>query len=201
MEERMDVRFFATGEEFRAWLEQHHATAKELWVGFYKKGSGRPSITWPESVDEALCFGWIDSVRRSIDEASYRIRFTPRRPRSIWSAVNVRRAEALVEAGRMQPAGLAAFAKRKEDRTGQYSFEQGRVALDEDLEAEFRGNARAWEFFQAQPATYRKTVSWWVMSAKRDETRKRRLAALVRDSEAGQRIAQFRRQDRKGRNG
>jgi uncharacterized protein YdeI (YjbR/CyaY-like superfamily) len=170
-------------------------------VGFYKKGSGRPSITWPESVDEALCFGWIDSVRRSIDEASYRIRFTPRRPRSIWSAVNVRRAEALVEAGRMQPAGLAAFAKRKEDRTGQYSFEQGRVALDEDLEAEFRGNARAWEFFQAQPATYRKTVSWWVMSAKRDETRKRRLAALVRDSEAGQRIAQFRRQDRKGRNG
>jgi uncharacterized protein YdeI (YjbR/CyaY-like superfamily) len=201
MEERMDVRFFATGEEFRAWLEQHHATAKELWVGFYKKGSGRPSITWPESVDEALCFGWIDSVRRSIDEASYRIRFTPRRPRSIWSAVNVRRAEALVEAGRMQPAGLAAFAKRKEDRTGQYSFEQGQVALDEDLEAELRGNARAWEFFQAQPATYRKTVSWWVMSAKRDETRKRRLAALVRDSEAGQRIAQFRRQDRKGRNG
>jgi uncharacterized protein YdeI (YjbR/CyaY-like superfamily) len=201
MEVRMEVRFFATGEEFRGWFEQHHATAKELWVGFYKKASGRPSITWPESVDEALCFGWIDSVRRSIDEVSYRIRFTPRRPRSIWSAVNVRRAEALMEAGRMQPAGLAAFAKRKEDRTGQYSFEQGQVALGEDLEAELRGNARAWEFFQAQPATYRKTVSWWVMSAKRDETRKRRLAALVRDSEAGQRIAQFRREDRKGRNG
>jgi uncharacterized protein YdeI (YjbR/CyaY-like superfamily) len=196
MEEAMELQFFEAPEEFRSWLRQHHATADELWVGFYKKGSGRPSITWPEAVDEALCFGWIDGLRKSIDEVSYRIRFTPRRPGSTWSAVNVRRAEALVEAGRMEPAGLAAFTRRREDRTGSYSFEQGKVAFAEELEAELRGNAKAWEFFQAQPATYRKTVTWWVMSAKRDETRKRRLAALVRDSEAGQRIAQFRRDDR-----
>jgi uncharacterized protein YdeI (YjbR/CyaY-like superfamily) len=201
MEGRMEVRFFATGAEFRAWLEQHHATADELWVGFYKKASGRPSITWPESVDEALCFGWIDSVRRSMDEVSYRIRFTPRRPRSIWSAVNVRRAEALVEAGRMQPSGLAAFAKRKEDRTGQYSFEQGKVAFAEELEAELRENAKAWDFFQAQASSYRTTVMWWVMSAKRDETRRRRLATLIKDSEGGERISQFRRDATKRRDG
>ena len=197
----MEIRFFATSAEFRSWLEQHHATAEELWVGFYKKGSGQPSITWPESVDEALCFGWIDSVRKSIDGVSYRIRFTPRRRGSTWSAVNVRRAEELLEAGLMRPAGLAAFAKRKEDRTGRYSFEQEDVAFPEELAAEFRQNGKAWAFFEAQPPSYRRTVTWWVISAKRDETRRRRLATLINDSEGGERIAQFRRDARKRSDG
>ncbi len=189
----MDIRFFTRPAELRAWLEQHHATVDQLWVGFYKKGSGRPSLTWPESVDEALCFGWIDGLRKSIDEVSYRIRFTPRRPGSIWSTVNIRRAQELIEAGRMRPAGLEAFAKRREDRARRYSFEQGEVALGEAFEAEFRANAKAWAFFEAQPPSYRKTTTWWVVSAKREETRRRRLATLIRDSAAGERIRAFRR--------
>lgn len=193
----MAIRFFATPEEFRAWLGEHHATAEELWVGFYKKRSGRPSLTWPESVDEALCYGWIDGIRQSIDEISYRIRFTPRRPGSIWSSVNVRRAQELIESRRMQPAGLEAFAKRKEDRARQYAFEQGDVAFGEEFEAEFRANARAWAFFQAQPPSYRKTATWWVISAKRDETRRRRLGTLIKDSEAGERIGPLRRTTKK----
>ncbi|HEX7048787.1 MAG TPA: YdeI/OmpD-associated family protein [Longimicrobiales bacterium] len=188
----METHFFRTPAEFRAWLERHHATADELWVGFYKKTSGRPSLTWPESVDEALCFGWIDGIRKSIDEVSYRIRFTPRRPGSIWSTANIRRAQELIEAGRMQPAGLEAFAGRKEDRTRRYSFDQGVVELGEAYEAEFRANAKAWAFFEAQPPSYRRTATWWVISAKREETRRRRLATLIRDSEAGERIAPLR---------
>jgi uncharacterized protein YdeI (YjbR/CyaY-like superfamily) len=188
-----DARFFATPAAFRAWLEQHHATADELWVGLYKKGSGRPSLTWPESVDEALCFGWIDGIRKSIDDDSYRIRFTPRRPGSIWSSVNVRRAQELIDAGRMRPSGLEAFARRREDRARQYSFEQGQVSLGDEFEAEFRANASAWAFFEAQPPSYRKTATWWVISAKREETRRRRLTTLIDDSAAGQRIGPLRR--------
>lgn len=193
----MEIRFFATPTEFRAWLAQHHATADELWVGLHKRSSGRPSITWPESIDEALCFGWIDGIRRTIDEQSYRIRFTPRRPHSIWSSVNIRRAQSLIEEGRMQAAGLEAFARRREDRARQYSFEQGKVSLGDAFEAEFRANAKAWSFFEAQPPSYRKTATWWVVSAKREDTRKRRLATLIADSAAGVRIAPLRRPDGK----
>jgi uncharacterized protein YdeI (YjbR/CyaY-like superfamily) len=189
----MDARFFAAPEEFRAWLQQHHATADELWVGFYKTKSGRPSLTWPQSVDEALCFGWIDGIRRSIDEISYRIRFTPRRARSIWSSVNVRRAEELIAAGRMQTPGLEAFRRRREDRARQYSFEQGVVSLGDEFEALFRAEAKAWAFFETQPPSYRRTATWWVISAKRPDTRRKRLNTLISDSAAGLRIAPLRR--------
>ena len=155
----------------------------ELTVGFHKKGSGLPSITWPEAVDQALCFGWIDGVRKSIDDTSYTIRFTPRKPRSIWSAVNIARAQALQGDGLMHPAGIAAFAARSEDRSAVYSFEQkGAVALDADLEAEFRTNTVAWDFFRTQAPSYRKAAIWWVISAKKDETKRKRLAALIDDS-------------------
>ena len=182
-------RFFTTAAEFRAWLEQHHADERELWVGFHKKGSGRPSITWQEAVAEALCFGWIDGVRRSVDEHSYANRFTPRRRGSNWSAVNVRLVEELTRAGRMRPAGLKAFEERAPARTGVYSYENRHTArLDPDQEEQLRANAEAWEFFHAQPPSYRQTAVWWVVSAKRDETRQRRLATLIEDSAAGRTI-------------
>jgi uncharacterized protein YdeI (YjbR/CyaY-like superfamily) len=181
----MQPTFFATPAEFRAWLERHHADRRELLVGFYKKSSGRPSITWPESVDEALCFGWIDGVRRSLGEKAYTIRFTPRQARSTWSAVNVRRARELIAEGRMTPAGLAAFEARGDDRTAIYSYEQRRAAtLDPDEEQRFRAEAGAWEWFQARPPSYRRAAIHWVTSAKRPETRERRLQALIEDSAA-----------------
>lgn len=182
--------FFATPEEWRAWLDAHHESVPELWVGFWKVGSGRPSITWPQAVDQALCYGWIDGVRKGIDAESYRIRFTPRRPTSIWSAVNVARVAALSEAGLMTPAGLAAFANRRADRTGVYSFERREAAVfDADMLAELRAHAEAWEFFSAQPPGYRKVATHWVMSAKRPETRRRRFATLLDDSANGRRLA------------
>lgn len=183
--------FFATPEDFRAWLEEHHADADELLVGFWKKGSRRPSITWPESVDEALCFGWIDGVRRRIDDEGYSIRFTPRKPSSTWSAVNVARVAELVGAGRMRAAGEAAFAARTEKRSATYSYEQGDVAFTPEQEAELRRDPAAWEFFSAQPASYRKAVTWWVLSAKRAETRTRRLQVLAEHNAARRRLAQF----------
>jgi uncharacterized protein YdeI (YjbR/CyaY-like superfamily) len=186
--------FFATAAEFRRWLERHHASETELLVGFYKKGSGRPSITWPESVDEALCFGWIDGIRRSAGEHAYTIRFTPRKPSSIWSAVNVRNVERLVAEGRMQPAGLAAYATRSPERTALYSFDrQNPPHLDADMEARFRKQRKAWTFWESQPPGYRKTATHWVVSAKRAETRERRLKQLIDDCAAGQRIAALRR--------
>jgi uncharacterized protein YdeI (YjbR/CyaY-like superfamily) len=191
-----EPRFFATPAKFRAWLAKNHATADELWVGYYKVSSGRPSITWPESVDEALCYGWIDGLRRSVDGESYRIRFTPRRPNSIWSSVNVRRAQELIDAGRMQPPGLAAFEKRREDLARQYSFEQGDVELGAEYERVFRDNAKAWSWFSSQPPGYRRTATWWVISAKREQTRRRRLGTLISDSAAGQRIGPLRRPDK-----
>jgi uncharacterized protein YdeI (YjbR/CyaY-like superfamily) len=176
-------------EAFRAWLEQHHATDQELWVGFYKKDSGRPSITWPESVDEALCFGWIDGVRKSIDDESYMIRFTPRKPSSTWSAVNIKRVGELAEQGRMHPAGLAAFARRTEAKSGIYAYEnRDSAALEAADEQQFRANAQAWDFFQAQPPGYRKTAIWWVVSAKQEATRRKRLATLIDDSAHGRTI-------------
>jgi uncharacterized protein YdeI (YjbR/CyaY-like superfamily) len=185
-----EATFFATPEEFRAWLDAHHDSAAELWVGFRKVGTGRPSITWPQAVDQALCYGWIDGLRKGIDAESYRIRFTPRRPTSIWSAVNVARVEALRAEGLMTPAGLAAYERRRADRTGVYSFERREAAaFTPEQEAEFRADTKAWEYFCAQPPGYRKVATHWVVSAKRAETQARRLATLIADSAAGRRLA------------
>jgi uncharacterized protein YdeI (YjbR/CyaY-like superfamily) len=185
-------RFFATPAEFRAWLEQHHAAEQELIVGFHKKATGRPTMTWTEAVREALCFGWIDSVRRSIDADSYSNRFTPRKPRSNWSAVNVKHVEELIREGRMHPAGLAAYEARAPARTGVYSYEQRHdAALERAQEERFRADEQAWQFFQAQPPSYRTSAVYWVVSAKKQDTRDRRLATLIDDSRHGRRIAQL----------
>jgi uncharacterized protein YdeI (YjbR/CyaY-like superfamily) len=190
----MTPKFFATPEDLRSWLEKHHADTPELWVGFHKKATGRPSVTWPESVDEALCVGWIDGLRKSIDANSYMIRFTPRKPGSIWSAVNTRRANELIKQGRMTPSGLRAFEGRDPKKTNLYSFEQRQAAqLDPALEKRFTANRGAWKFFQGQPPGYRRTAIFWVMSAKQPETRARRLDTLIRDSAAGLRIGPLRR--------
>jgi uncharacterized protein YdeI (YjbR/CyaY-like superfamily) len=182
-------QFFALPAEFRDWLEQHHASEQELWVGFYKKGSGKPSITWPESVDEALCYGWIDGIRKSIDADSYMIRFTPRKTRSIWSAVNIKRVEDLKSQGRMKPEGLRAYEARSEERTAVYSFEQKEpVQLSESYVEQFRANGKAWDYFQAQAPWYQKASIHWVTSAKKEETRLKRLAVLIEDSEQGRTI-------------
>jgi len=178
--------FFPTPEKFRVWLKKHHARDTELWVGYYRKDSGRASMTWPESVDEALCVGWIDGIRKSIDEQSYMIRFTPRKATSNWSAVNIGRVAVLTREGRMQPAGLEAFRKRAEEKSGIYAYEQRKTAaLDRQSEEQFRVNKTAWKFFEALPAGYRKTMIWWVVSAKQEATRRKRLAKLIEDSQKG----------------
>lgn len=184
----MKPTFFESRPAFRAWLERNHDSAEELLLGLHKKGSGKPSITLREAQDEALCFGWIDGKARNVDESSWAIRFTPRRPGSIWSAVNIKRAEALIAEERMTPAGLAAFEKRDEKRTRRYSYERGEAAFDEASEAEFRENGPAWEFFGAQLAGYQRLWTWWVMSAKGSDTRARRLAVLIKMSAQGRRI-------------
>lgn len=176
------IKFFRSPADLRRWFDKYHAKAKELWVGYYKKGSGKPSITWPESVDEALCVGWIDGIRKSIDNDSYRIRFTPRRPGSTWSAVNIRRVQALTEQARMKPAGLEAFQARREYRSGIYSYEQRPHEFDEPYLSIFKKNKAAWEFFQKQPPSHRRTCVWWVISAKKEETRLKRLESLIKDS-------------------
>ena len=181
--------FFATPAAFRKWLQKNHATCREQWIGFHKKASGRPSITWPESVDEALCVGWIDGLRKTIDAESYKIRFTPRKKESNWSAVNIARVKELTKEGRMQPAGLAAFALRTEAKSGIYAYENRKTAVfDKAVEKQFRANAKAWEFFQQQPAGYRKLATWYVVTAKQEGTRQRRLAKLIAESEAGRRL-------------
>jgi uncharacterized protein YdeI (YjbR/CyaY-like superfamily) len=187
----MKPTFFKSPSAFREWLEAHHAAEQELWVGYQKKSSGKPSITWPESVDEALCFGWIDGIRKSLDDISYTIRFTPRRQRSIWSAVNIKRAQELIEQGKMQPAGLKAFAARKEYRSGIYSYEQRGDQLVEPYKRKLRQNKAAWDFFQSQSASYRKAANWWVVSARKEETRLKRLDKLIEDSAQGRKIGQF----------
>jgi len=191
-----DPLFFATAAQFRGWLAEHHGSAGELLVGFWKTGSGRESMTWPESVDEALCFGWIDGVRRRRDDESYTIRFTPRRPGSIWSAVNVAKAQALTAGGLMAPAGLAAFAARRPERTAVYSHEQGGDAvlvLTADEQARLQAVPAAWEHFASQPGSYRRAVVHWLHSARREETRARRLEQLVADGAAGRQVAPLRR--------
>ena len=181
--------FFKTPGKFRAWLAQHSAIESELVVGFYKRESGRPSMTWSESVDEALCFGWIDGVRTRIDEHSYKIRFSPRKPTSIWSAINVEKVRVLQAAGRMTKAGLDAFARRNEDRSRAYSYEQAkRAVLEPAQEAEFKKNKKAWKFFEAQPPSYRRMAAWYVVSAKRPETRQTRLTKVIQASANGVRI-------------
>lgn len=181
--------FFATPEDFRKWLKVHREKARELWVGFYKKGSGRTSITWPESVDEALCVGWIDGLRKTIDAESYKIRFTPRKKTSNWSAVNIGRVQELTRLGRMRPAGLKAFALRTEEKSEIYAYENRKSAvLGADAEKRFRSCPNAWAFLQRQPPGYRQLATWWVISAKKEETRQQRLEKLIAQSEARKRI-------------
>jgi uncharacterized protein YdeI (YjbR/CyaY-like superfamily) len=184
--------FFDTPAAFRRWLRAHHRRAAELWVGFHKKGTGRPSLTWPESVDEALCFGWIDGLRRSIDAGTYMIRFTPRRPGSIWSAVNIRRAEALLAAGRMQVAGRRAFEIRVPHRSVRYSYERAPAAFAAADERRFRRQRAAWTFFQSCPPWYRRVATHWVVSAAREDTRQRRLDRLIEESAAGRHVVPMR---------
>jgi uncharacterized protein YdeI (YjbR/CyaY-like superfamily) len=183
------ITYFESPAELRGWFHANHATAAELWVGFYKKGSGHPSITWPESVDEALCVGWIDGIRKSIDAERYTIRFTPRQKGSIWSAVNIKRVAPLTAEKRMRPGGLRAFEARTSNRSGIYAYEQRRAELEEPYDGMLRKNKTAWDFFHAQPPSYRKVVAWWVMSAKQEETRVKRLNKLIDASAAGRRLA------------
>ncbi|MBI4519903.1 MAG: YdeI/OmpD-associated family protein [Gemmatimonadetes bacterium] len=185
--------FFASSQKLRQWLQRNHASVGELWVGLYKKGSGKPSITWPELVDQLLCFGWIDGVRKYVDQNAYTIRVTPRKSGSIWSAVNTKRANELIELRLMQPAGRAAFDARDEEKTKRYSFQRTRVRLGKEYESEFRANRDAWEYFQRQPPGYRKMAIWWVVSAKQEDTRRRRLATLISDSEQQRKLAPLRR--------
>ncbi len=180
-------RFFATPAEFRAWLEKNHAAADELLVGFWKKNSGKPSMTYAQALDEALCFGWIDGVRRGADD-HHTIRFTPRKAKSKWSAINVNHVKRLTAAKRMRPAGVTAYEARGEKAGLNYSYETRRP-FDPALKAEFESATRAWAFFTAQPPGYQRVALWWVMNAKREETRLKRLATLIADSAAGRRLA------------
>jgi uncharacterized protein YdeI (YjbR/CyaY-like superfamily) len=182
------VRFFASAAAFREWLDAHHATETEILVGFYKKGVEPGRMTYKEAVDEALCFGWIDGVRKGIDERSYLNRFTPRKRGSTWSAVNIARVAELAEQGRMHPAGQRAFDERVRHNDRSYSYENDVATLAPDLEQQFRSSAAAWSFFAAQAPSYQRTSIWWVMSAKRAETRERRLASLIEASAAGRRM-------------
>ena len=180
----MSVLFFETKADWRAWLEQNHDSAHEVVVGFYKKASGKPSITWPEAVDEALCFGWIDSVRRSLDDESYANRFTPRRARSTWSRVNIKRFEELDRLGLVQPAGRLAFDARDPKRSGLYSYEQARK-VGREYEERLKSNPKAWQFFQSRAPSYQRSAWHWIADAKQDATRTRRLESLIEHSEKG----------------
>jgi uncharacterized protein YdeI (YjbR/CyaY-like superfamily) len=184
----MQPKFFTTPEQFRQWLEKNHDRAVELLIGFHKKASGKKSITYGEALDEALCFGWIDGVRKSLNETSYVQRFTPRKPRSIWSNINVNHVERLKKAGRMHAAGLEAYARRDPKRTGIYSFENRPRELDPEYEKTFRQNKAAWKFFQEQPPSYKRLLIFRTMSAKKEETRLRRLKQLIEYSERGERM-------------
>jgi uncharacterized protein YdeI (YjbR/CyaY-like superfamily) len=187
------IKFFKTQSDLRKWFESNHTKLDEQWIGFYKIKTGKPSIIWSQSVDEALCFGWIDGIRKSIDENSYKIRFTPRNPKSNWSKVNINRVNELTTLGLMRPAGLEIFNKRDADKSNRYSFERENVKLTKEFEAQFRKNKSAWEFFQLMPVSYRKPAIWWVMSAKRPETQLKRLETLISDSASNQKIPPLRR--------
>ena len=184
----MTPKFFASREKFRAWLAKHHSAVAELWVGFYRKASGRASVTYDEALGEALCFGWIDGVRKRLDDEAYVQRFTPRRTGSYWSAVNVKRAKELIAQKRMTAAGQGAFERRDPAATAKYSFEREAPSFTPALLKVFRSNPAAWKFFQSQPPGYRRLMTFWVVSAKKDETRAQRLARLMKDSAARRRI-------------
>jgi uncharacterized protein YdeI (YjbR/CyaY-like superfamily) len=184
----MKPKFFSTPAEFREWLERNHDSASELILGFHRKASGKKSITYPEALDEALCFGWIDGVRKKLNETSYQQRFTPRKPNSIWSLINVNHVERLKKERRMHASGLAAYERRKPERTGVYSFENRPRELSPEFEKRFRRNKKAWEFFQAQPAYYKRLLIFRTMSAKKEETQLRRLEQLIEVSAKGERM-------------
>jgi len=183
----MKVRIFKSASTFREWLEQNHARESELWVGMYNQRTSKRSVTYKEALDEALCFGWIDGVRKSIDEITYAVRFTPRKAKSYWSKVNLQRMEELISLGRVAAPGLEAH-KRREQKSGKYSFENAKRKLDAEAERQFRDNRKAWEFFSTQAPWYRRTAIFWVISAKKEETKKRRLQTLIKDSETGRRL-------------
>jgi uncharacterized protein YdeI (YjbR/CyaY-like superfamily) len=184
-EEQTTPTFFANQCDFRKWLQKNHNKETELLVGFYKVGSGKPSMTWSQSVDEALCFGWIDGVRKSIDKDSYQIRFTQRKPTSIWSAINIKKIEELTRQGLMQPAGLASFEKRKESKSKIYSYEKEEAELTPNFIKQFKANKKAWDYFQSLAPSYKKISTHWVMSAKQEATQIKRLEQLISDSAAG----------------
>jgi uncharacterized protein YdeI (YjbR/CyaY-like superfamily) len=189
----MEPVFFASQEELRAWFEQYHDTETELLVGYFKTATGRESVTWSQSVDEALCFGWIDGIRRSIDGERYSIRFTPRKPVSNWSAVNIQKIEELTRNGKMRPAGLQAFSKRKDNRSRIYSYETTKeMHLPGNMESQFRSHEGAWDYFQSQAPSYRKVTIRWVMGAKQEATRMKRLLELIASCEAGEWIRAMR---------
>jgi uncharacterized protein YdeI (YjbR/CyaY-like superfamily) len=189
----MEPLFFTTLDELREWFDENHDRAQEVWIGFYRKESGKSGVTYPQAVDEALCFGWIDGIRKRVDDVSYMNRFTPRKKGSNWSAVNIKRVGELVEMGRMQPPGLAAFNARDIEKNQQYSYERSERRLPEEYEAHLQANAAAWAYWQQQPPSYRKTASWWVISAKQEATRLKRLAVLIDESANGRRIPALRR--------
>lgn len=184
----MDPKFFNNQDEFRRWLEENHETQKELWVGYYKVNTGKPSMTWSESVDQALCFGWIDGLRKSIDDESYCIRFTPRKPGSTWSAVNISKVEDMMKKGLMFPAGISAFNLRKEVNISWYSYENELREFPEEIRELFKANTVAWDYFSAQAPSYKKMIIHWVMSAKREETRFSRFNKVIVESENHRRI-------------
>jgi uncharacterized protein YdeI (YjbR/CyaY-like superfamily) len=183
--------FFANQEEFRQWLEKNHQTKTELQVGYYKVDTGKPSLTWSESVDQALCFGWIDGVRKSLDAESYTIRFTPRNPKSTWSAVNISKVEELTEKGLMKPAGLAKYNQRKESKSRVYSYENLPEELSELFAKQFMENKKAWNYYQSKAPSYRKVTARWVMSAKQEATRLKRLQNLIASCEQEQVIKEM----------
>lgn len=181
-----NILFFATPEDFRNWLDQHHQQRSEQWVGYYKKATKKPSITWSESVDQALCYGWIDGIRKTIDEESYRIRFTPRRPNSLWSAVNLKKMKALIAQNLMQPAGLAIYEQRKPGN--EYGDEQKNNALPEKYQQLLEANTAAWEFFRQAAPSYKRQMIWWIVNAKKEETQHRRLTKLIEYSAMGKKV-------------
>jgi len=187
----MEPKFFTSPEKFRQWLQKNHDSANELLVGFHKKDSGKKSITYAEALDEALCFGWIDGVRKRLDETSYTIRFTPRKPKSIWSNVNVKHVERLKKEGRMAEPGLKVYAQRDPKRTGIYAFENRPKEFSPEYEKKFRANKAAWEFFQTIPPSLRNTYIFWIMGAKKEETQLHRLQLLIESSAKGVRYGKF----------
>ncbi len=184
----MDVKHFRSAAAFRRWLQRHHHTATEVWVGFYRRESGKTGMSYQEAVDQALCFGWIDGIRKKVDDISYTNRFTPRKPKSTWSLVNIRRVAELTKLGQMAPPGVDAFKSRDARRSGTYSFENRPATFEPSLEKIFRADREAWTFFQSQPPGYRRTATWWVTSAVKEETRRTRLAWLIDDSAHGRRL-------------